>query len=123
MLDRTTSFYPLSTALSTASPTLIGRRTYGHMSKSQKAALAVEVLQGRATLRPTIRTVGAAIGVSPAYIEAAAKLSPRELHQLRAGYRTLQELRTPDAHERFLKAARELGTDAALDILAAAEAA
>jgi hypothetical protein len=99
----------------------IDGHTYSRLTKSQLAALAVSVLRGTVALRPTVRSVGAVLNVSPTYIAAAEKLSPDQLRQLRRGEVTLRDVAVPDARERFIAAAQEIGTDAALELLAGAE--
>jgi hypothetical protein len=122
MLDKT-NFYTPSTSVSSippAPPAKVDGRGFNHMTKSQKAALCVDVLEGKIQLKPTIKAVAAAIGVSTAYVAQAKRLMPRELHQLRHGIRTMQQL---SVEERFTALVRELGADRALNLLAAVEAA
>ena len=71
-----------------------GRPAFERLSKSQRAALAVAVLRGEATLRPTLQVVARALQVSTTYIEMALKLPPEQLRQLRRGELTLAETKS-----------------------------
>jgi hypothetical protein len=70
-----------------------GRRAFKHLSKSQRAALAVAVVRGEASLQPTLDVVSRALDVSRTYVETAAKLSSEQLRQLRQGKVTLADLK------------------------------
>jgi hypothetical protein len=70
-----------------------GRPAFRRLSKSQRAALGVAVLNGEAMLRPTLEVVSRALGVSRTYVEMASKLSSEELRQVRQGRRTLSDLK------------------------------
>jgi hypothetical protein len=75
-----------------------GRPAVERLSKSQRAALGVAVMRGEASLRPTLKVVARALGVSATYIEAAARLSDEQLRQLRRGELTLADLKpAPEA--------------------------
>jgi hypothetical protein len=76
-----------------------GRRAFKHLSKSQRAALAVAVIRGEAALQPTLRVVSGALNVSITYIGAALKLTPDQLRQLRWGYLTLADFKPAAAPE------------------------
>jgi hypothetical protein len=123
MLDRTRD-YNFPTALSITPPAppakMVDGHTFGRLTQSQKAAEGVLAMRGEVQLRPTIKAVAAAIGVSTTYVAKAARLMPRELHQLRTGAKTMQQL---CAEDRFTALVRELGADRALNLLAAVEAA
>jgi hypothetical protein len=67
-------------------------RIYKRLSKSEKAALAVDLMRGHATLRPTLAVISKALGISVTYIEAAAHLSPDQLRQVRDGALTISEV-------------------------------
>jgi uncharacterized protein (UPF0262 family) len=91
MLDRTSTYTsprPLS-----SDGTQVDRLSYRRMTKSQRAALAVNVIRGILTLRPTMRVVAAAMKVCPDYVARAKALSPPELQALRLGQRTLSNQR------------------------------
>jgi hypothetical protein len=70
-----------------------GRRALKHLTKSQRAALAVAVTRGEVGLQPTLGVVSRALGVPRTYIETAAKLSPDQLRQVRQGWCTLANLK------------------------------
>jgi hypothetical protein len=70
-----------------------GRPALTRLTKSQKAALAVAVIRGEASLKPTLDLVARALGVSTTYVETAAKLSPDQLRQLRRGELTLADVK------------------------------
>lgn len=72
-----------------------GRRAFKHLSKSQRAALAVAVMHGEASLQPTLAVMSRALDVSITYIETASKLTPEELRQVRQGKVTLAGLKPP----------------------------
>jgi hypothetical protein len=82
------------------SPVIIDGHTYKPLSKSQKAALAVDILHGKVSLRPTLKVVAKALGVSVTYIEAAAHLSPEDLRRLRRGELTVPQTLAPAPVER-----------------------
>lgn len=70
-----------------------GQPAFKNLTKSQRAALAVAVIRGEAGLRPTLQVVAKALGVSVTYVEAAQKLPPEQLRQLRRGELTISELK------------------------------
>jgi hypothetical protein len=75
-----------------------GRPAFKNLTKSQRAALAVAVIRGEAGLLPTLGVVSKALEVSVPYIEAAGKLPPEQLRQLRRGELTISETKSvPDA--------------------------
>jgi hypothetical protein len=75
-----------------------GRPAFERLTKSQRAALGVAVMRGEASLRPTLKVVARALGVSTTYIEQAARLSPEQLRQVRRGELTISETKpAPDA--------------------------
>jgi hypothetical protein len=52
----------------------------------------------KSSLRPTLKVVARALGVSTTYIEQAARLSPEQLRQVRRGELTISETKpAPDA--------------------------
>jgi hypothetical protein len=124
MLDLV-DFYHTSTAPSSAAPTAIDGRRFGRLSKSQRAVLAADVLEGRLSLRPTATAIAKVMGVSVPYITAASKLSTMERYKVRWGLRTLREVisPTPSPEERLAKIVDEIGVDAALELLARSETA
>jgi hypothetical protein len=73
-------------------PAVIDGGTYRSLTKSQKAALGVEIMRGRASLRPTYEVVARALGVSVSYVSVAARLTPDQLHRVHAGTLTISEL-------------------------------
>jgi hypothetical protein len=97
MLDATTYAVPaLKVKPSAPPPPPIngqGRPAFERLTQSQKAALGVAVIRGEAGLKPTLKVVARALGVSVTYIEAAARLSPELLRQVRRGELTLAELK------------------------------
>jgi hypothetical protein len=97
MLDQLTYQVPTETVKHTAVRPVNGhgRRAFKHLSKSQRAALAVAVIRGEASLQPTLAVVSRALDVSITYVETAAKLSPEELRQVRQGKVTLAGLKPP----------------------------
>ena len=101
MLDVTTYRPPCTTVNKQSTAPLIngpGRRAFKHLTKSQRAALAVAVIRGEAGLRPTLGVVSKALEVSVPYIEVAMKLSPEQLRQLRRGELTVSKTKSaPDA--------------------------
>jgi len=116
--------YPMPTVtVDRAPPRAIDGRSYGHLTKSQRAALAADVLEGRLSLRLTATAISKVVGVSVPYITAASRLSPMERAMVRRGWSTLREVTTPSAETRFIEAAHEVGIDRALEMLAVAEAA
>ena len=75
-----------------------GRPAFKRLTKSQLAALAVAVLRGEKTLRPTVWLVSKALGVSTPYIETAMKLSPEQLRQMDRGELTIPQVKpAPEA--------------------------
>jgi hypothetical protein len=96
-------------------------RAFCHLDPSRRAVAAVDVLTGAIRLRMTVPLVAAAVGVSPRYVSLAKRLSDDERRDIRGGKRTLQQIVRPSASERFLAAAREIGTDVALELLAGQE--
>jgi hypothetical protein len=100
MLDGTTYRLPSATVKQPAGPLINGpgQRALKHLTKSQRAALAVAVIRGEANLRPTLGVVSKALEVSIPYIEAAMKLPPERLRQLRRGGLTVSETKSaPEA--------------------------
>jgi predicted aconitase len=97
-----------------------GQRALKHLTKSQRAALAVAVIRGEANLRPTLGVVSKALEVSIPYIEAALKLSPEQLRQLcgaasspfpkRVGAGFTSEADHPRRHHRLVAGRVEGGT-------------
>jgi hypothetical protein len=96
MLDATTYRLPSTTVKQPPAPLINGpgRQAFKHLTKSQRAALAVAVIRGDAGLLPTLGVVSKALGVSIPYIEAAARLSPEQLRQLRRGELTISETKS-----------------------------
>jgi hypothetical protein len=124
MLDRTTLYEIPATLSTTTPPAAIDGRRFARLTKSQRAALAVDVLAGRMTLRPTAKAVSKVLGVSVPYITAAAKLPFEELWAVRQGWRTLRDVTSPPTaspETRLAEIVDEVGIDAALDMLARAE--
>ena len=74
-----------------------GKPAIERLTKSQRAALGVAVMRGEARLRPTLKVVSGALGVSTTYLEAAMKLPPQELRQLERGELTLAEVKSAPA--------------------------
>jgi hypothetical protein len=117
MLQRSPSYPTPVVSVKPPVPTIDGHTCAG-LTKSQRAVLAAQILAGAANLRPTIKIVAAAVGVSPTYVMQAARLSQSAQWRVRHGAVSLRELTAP---ERFKAAAAEVGADAALELLAALE--
>ena len=102
MLD-TLTYQPSSAIVKQAiSPRLVngrGQPNFRKLSKSQRAVLAVAVIRGEAALQPTLRVVSGALNVSITYIEAALKLTPEQLRQVRWGYLKLADFKPAVAPE------------------------
>ena len=73
-MDVLTSYRPFSAAVKPLPAPPVngrGRPAIERLTKSQRAALGVAVLRGEACLRPTLKVVARALGVSATYIETA----------------------------------------------------
>jgi hypothetical protein len=95
MMDAMTAYKPPAASVKQmAAPPINGqgRPAFKRLTKSQLAALGVAVMRGEASLRPTLKVVARALGVSTTYIEAAAKLPPEQLRQLSRGELTLADV-------------------------------
>ena len=102
MLDTLTYPVPTTIVKHTAAVRPVnghGRRAFKHLSKSQRAALAVAVMRGEASLQPTLDVVSRALGVSRTYVETAARLSSAQLRDVRQGKVTLAGLKPATAPE------------------------
>ena len=97
------------------------------LSKTARALLAADAASGAVQLEGFSNVQLAQLfGVSAAYVRLARGLDPVQRMAVEDNRRPLVDVRTPPASSvqvRFLKAARELGVNQALDMLAATEAA
>jgi hypothetical protein len=69
------------TNLKTTTPTktLSGRAlAHQHLSASQRAALAAQILESEASIAPTVHQIATLLDVSVTYVQAARKLSPAD---------------------------------------------
>jgi hypothetical protein len=88
--------------------------------------LAVDVYEGRLSLRLTVTAISKVVGISIPYIRAAAKLSTEERYAVRWGFRTLRDVTAPpepSPEQRLDAIVAEVGTDTVLEMLARGEAA
>jgi hypothetical protein len=96
-------------------------------SKATKACLAARIVAGDVTLtNPTVKLIAYAVGVSPAYVHRALRLSAEEREAVERGERPLimptAAVRTPaDPVQRLAEIVAEIGVDAALGALAESE--
>jgi hypothetical protein len=108
--------------LSTPQPVLpvkvFDGRKLKRMTKSQRAAVAVLARRDQVRFRPTDKIAAGAAGVSLAYYYKAAQLTENELLEMLYGGRTMQQV---TGRQRFKSAARHIGLNQALEILATVE--
>jgi hypothetical protein len=81
-----------------------GHRAFKHLTKSQRAALAIAVIRGEAGLQATRSVVSRVLDVSIPYITAASKLSPEQLREVRQGKMTLADFKPAAAAPAPVKA-------------------
>ena len=86
-----------------AAPVVRDRRAFRHLTKSQRAAVAVAILRGEVKLQPTLQAVARVLDVSATYVGMAGKLSPEQLYRVRKGWLAIPRIRP--------KAKREVSPD------------